>query len=660
MDESKLPKFWIGIALLFWGWVSGFLITGIVLAIVAEFGAYSPFKWELTDKHFYRLADLTSVFFAGVAIYQFNEYSIYAIYEILALLPVCIFPLLVAQRYSTTGAIPMSALFLSLRRRVQSGTQEERFIHVASPFIIVCVLAAGTGEIEPFIYFACALTLVTGLMFGVRAKRYRLPTWTATILLVAGTGFLIQTGIRLGQQQLESSFTYWFNQFTWFQTDPNRARTAIGSIGRLKFSDKIRVRVFAPLSVPLPIVLHEASYSSFALGTWSAKDGEFIVIDPDADSATWTVSTPKLGEMPRDAKIVVTHPRDIEVTPLPYGTTTLFGSEVIEVQRSQYGTALVEALPGQFEYVVSWLDQNINVSEPLPGDLKVPENYIDVIDKISDEIGIDNRDPVAAVTKIRKFFNDNFKYTLIQRDFYPGRTPLSRFLTENRQGHCEYFATATTLLLRRAGIPSRYAVGYVVDEYSSFEGAFIARARDAHSWAEAYVDGAWITVDTTPAIWAELESANASNWQRVQDLWSWISNRYNRFGRTDRGSIGDQLVWFVAPLSILLTWRLRKQLRKVVTGNPRKETLSRQDTGLDSEVFTLTMLLNDKGYHTDPGETLSKFLRRTIAENVEGVSINRIIELHYQYRFAADPLSTLERSELRDDCRRLCAHFRAS
>ena len=64
------------------------------------------------------------------------------------------------------------------------------------------------------------------------------------------------------------------------------------------------------------------------------------------------------------------------------------------------------------------------------------------------------------------------------------------------------------------------------------------------------------------------------------------------------------------------------------------------------------MLLNDKGYHTDPGETLSKFLRRTIAENVEGVSINRIIELHYQYRFAADPLSTLERSELRDDCRR--------
>jgi hypothetical protein len=338
----------------------------------------------------------------------------------------------------------------------------------------------------------------------------------------------------------------------------------------------------------------------------------------------------------------------------------LFGSEVIEVQRSQYGTALVEALPGQFEYVVSWLDQNINVSEPLPGDLTVPENYIDVIDKISDEIGIDNRDPVAAVTKIRKFFNENFKYTLIQRGFYPGRTPLSHFLTENRQGHCEYFATATTLLLRRAGIPSRYAVGYVVDEYSAFEGAFIARERDAHSWAEAYVDGAWITVDTTPAIWAELESANASNWQRVQDLWSWISNRYNRLGRTHRGSIGDQLVWFVPPLTILLTWRLRKQLRKVVTGNPRKETLSRQDTGLDSEVFTLTTLLNDKGYHIDPGETLAKFLRRTIAENVEGVSINRIIELHYQYRFAADPLSTLERSELRDGCRQLCAHFRAS
>ena len=36
-------------------------------------------------------------------------------------------------------------------------------------------------------------------------------------------------------------------------------------------------------------------------------------------------------------------------------------------------------------------------------------------------------------------------------------TPLADFLLRTRSGHCEYYATATVLLLRAAGIPARYA-----------------------------------------------------------------------------------------------------------------------------------------------------------------------------------------------------------
>ncbi|MBT8330725.1 MAG: transglutaminase-like domain-containing protein, partial [Deltaproteobacteria bacterium] len=39
---------------------------------------------------------------------------------------------------------------------------------------------------------------------------------------------------------------------------------------------------------------------------------------------------------------------------------------------------------------------------------------------------------------------------------------IENFLTRSRSGHCEYFATATVLLLRQAGIPARYARGYSV------------------------------------------------------------------------------------------------------------------------------------------------------------------------------------------------------
>lgn len=41
---------------------------------------------------------------------------------------------------------------------------------------------------------------------------------------------------------------------------------------------------------------------------------------------------------------------------------------------------------------------------------------------------------------------------------------MNEFLSNDKRGHCEYFATALTLALRELGIPSRYSTGYMVDE----------------------------------------------------------------------------------------------------------------------------------------------------------------------------------------------------
>jgi len=49
-------------------------------------------------------------------------------------------------------------------------------------------------------------------------------------------------------------------------------------------------------------------------------------------------------------------------------------------------------------------------------------------------------------------------------------------------------------------VPTRYAVGYSVQEWSRLEQRYIVRARHGHSWALVYVNGAWRDVDTTPAI----------------------------------------------------------------------------------------------------------------------------------------------------------------
>ena len=74
----------------------------------------------------------------------------------------------------------------------------------------------------------------------------------------------------------------------------------------------------------------------------------------------------------------------------------------------------------------------------------------------------------------------------------------------SRAGHCEYFATATVLLLREAGIPARYATGFSVQDFSRMENRSVVRERHAHAWVLAFVNGAWRDLDTTPSNWGEL------------------------------------------------------------------------------------------------------------------------------------------------------------
>jgi transglutaminase-like putative cysteine protease len=78
--------------------------------------------------------------------------------------------------------------------------------------------------------------------------------------------------------------------------------------------------------------------------------------------------------------------------------------------------------------------------------------------------------------------------------------PIANFLFERRQGHCEYFASAMAVMLRTQGIPSRVVNGFRSDEFNDLTGNYVVRAKDAHSWVEAYFPGyGWQTFDPTPA-----------------------------------------------------------------------------------------------------------------------------------------------------------------
>ena len=106
--------------------------------------------------------------------------------------------------------------------------------------------------------------------------------------------------------------------------------------------------------------------------------------------------------------------------------------------------------------------------------------------------------PYDKATAMEMYLRTKYGYTLTLTG-KPGDDPLAHFLFETKAGHCEYFATAMTVMLRTLGIPAREVNGFLPGEYNDLGGDYIVRASDAHSWVEAYFpDNGWIVFDPTP------------------------------------------------------------------------------------------------------------------------------------------------------------------
>jgi transglutaminase-like putative cysteine protease len=132
--------------------------------------------------------------------------------------------------------------------------------------------------------------------------------------------------------------------------------------------------------------------------------------------------------------------------------------------------------------------------------LDVPAGVADVTTRLADQVCRPHSSTRAKAAALSDHFQRNFSYSLNPPALPRGVDPLRHFLQTGHDAHCEFFASATVLTLRSAGVPTRYVTGYVADERSEDSLYFIARNRDAHAWAEAYDDrsGQWFAVESTP------------------------------------------------------------------------------------------------------------------------------------------------------------------
>ena len=131
--------------------------------------------------------------------------------------------------------------------------------------------------------------------------------------------------------------------------------------------------------------------------------------------------------------------------------------------------------------------------------LQLPHELDPRIPELAKQIAKNARTPFDKSLAIESYLRNRFTYTL-NLTGKPGDDPLAHFLFETRAGHCEYFASAMTIMLRTLGIPTREVNGFLPGEYNDLGGDYIVRASDAHSWVEVYFPGLdWQTFDPTPA-----------------------------------------------------------------------------------------------------------------------------------------------------------------
>lgn len=249
----------------------------------------------------------------------------------------------------------------------------------------------------------------------------------------------------------------------------------------------------------------------------------------------------------------------------------------------------------------------------------VPPELLREFADLRDKIFAGRTTTPAKIAALEEYFDAHYQYHL-GLEVPHGQRPLTYFLREKPAAHCEYFASASTLLLRMAGVPSRYVIGYVPGEYNSLGGYWIARQEHAHAWAEAYVEGVgWQVVETTPSAGIPRESARPE----VSHLWDNLLLKL-RMIRSLLSRGGQAATWqalwilftalfttlpglVVTTILSVILFRLLRPLWKL--NRPRGQ-VSPRVSELQRLLARVDKRLSRRDIRRRPGETLHQFAER--------------------------------------------------
>jgi transglutaminase-like putative cysteine protease len=373
-----------------------------------------------------------------------------------------------------------------------------------------------------------------------------------TLLIIAGAIplFLLLPRVTLGLYRHPSGQTQFISGFS--------ERVELGQIGTIKQSDATVMRVKTdkpPSELPYDLKWRGLAFDYYDGRSWKRSDqirynpplqGWYYKLADSAQGTNWIHQTFFIEALSTD---VVFAMRKVLAVSKDVGFLQKDSSESLYAARH---------LQRKLRYSV--------ISDPIRPDSScifdqapVPPEIASIylqlpredprIEKLARKVTKEAKGRYAKAQALEHYLRSNYAYSMELRGTPNSKDPLAMFLFDIGRGHCEYFASAMTVMLRQIGIPSRLINGFRAGEYNRFGDNWIVRQHDAHSWVEAYFPPyGWVEFDPTPPDPPHARTALMrliSDISDAVDLWWWESivnydsQKYSRVLGALHTSIGN-------------------------------------------------------------------------------------------------------------------------
>ena len=646
----KTPRFFLSAAVLFWGWQVNLLLISICIAILLESADIINSKFDLKPSDFNKFIDISTVLLAGTIVIALTIEAQEAIFILLKWIPPVFLPIIAAQSFSTRGKIDIQSFFLVTRKKKRRENYYSKAIDFSYIYSLFCILSAGTANSKDHLYYICIAIFFIWALWQVRSKQVSFFLWLFCIFVTIITGYAGHEGIRMASMKINQLVMEYYDNY--YNLNPFKTFTAMGDIIDLKLSDKIIFRAsFEDYTPKKTYLLHNASYNRFAVSNWFVTS-KYEAIEPARDNTSW-----QINPSGKNTKKMTAYFRLIKnraVLSLPSGVVSIAQMKTGSCKKNTMQSVRIEDGPSLIKSVVSYTDKLSFDAKPYDHDLLIPKKELTAITKIARELAIADQSDTEILKIVKDYFLNNFTYSLDLKGKGRDKTPLSNFLNNTKAGHCEFFATATVLLLRQADIPARYVTGYIAHEYSRIEDKLIIRQKDAHAWVKVFINGQWQNFDTTPPSFLITDSQQIKS-SLIKDLLSFVGFKLSQLRHETGAKLMEKYgFWLTLPLGLILFFRLRNSNKIKRIRMPANTERHRNQKNNDLSFFAIENVLSKKGFPRREYETYFAWLKR-IEHHFNNkqikTALQTLLQLHNKRQFSKSGLSRNEQKILHSDIR---------